>query len=357
MNVQPGLSISIIVPVHPGANSFVECLASLLQATSWPHELIVVADGPAPHAVHLARQFGVKLVELPDNGGPARARNRGAAVAEGDILFFVDSDVVAPPDIVEQVVTAFEQFPQMSALIGSYDDQPAASNFLSQYRNLLHHFTHQTSTDSVTTFWAGCGAVRRTAFTAVGGFEESFAYPSIEDIEFGYRLTTAGHKIRIVKSLQVTHLKQWRLPTMIMTDFWQRALPWTRLLLQRERFENNLNVDRNGRFSVALIFLLLLQLPLLLVWPMMAGLGGMVALSLLVVNRHFYRFLYSKRGLAFTMASIPWHWFYFLYSGLAFALGSGQHYALLLRQRVGTLWQLALKPNESAMSVGEKSAQ
>jgi glycosyltransferase involved in cell wall biosynthesis len=357
MNVQPGLSVSIIVPVHADANGFVECLAGLLQAASWPHELIVVADGPAPEAIHLARQFGAKLVELPDNGGPARARNRGAAVAEGDILFFVDSDVVVPADIVEQVVAAFEQYPQMSALIGSYDDQPAAPNFLSQYRNLLHHYTHQTSADNLTTFWAGCGAVRRSAFTAVGGFDELFAYPSIEDIEFGYRLAGAGHKIRIVKSLQVTHLKQWRLPTMIATDFWQRALPWTRLLLQREQFENNLNVDRNGRFSVALLFLLLLQLPLLLVWPMMVGPVGIVVLSLLVINRHFYRFLYGKRGLAFTLASVPWHWFYFFYSGLAFALGSGQHYTLLLRQHVVTLWQLALQSNESAIPVGEKSAQ
>jgi GT2 family glycosyltransferase len=357
MNVQPGLAISIIVPVHSGADSFVSCLASLLQTVSLPHEVIVVADGPAPKLTYLARQCGVKVIELAAASGPARARNRGAAEAQGDILFFVDSDVVVPSGIISPIVAEFEQNPDLAAIIGSYNDQPAASNFLSQYRNLLHHYVHQNSAATVTTFWAGCGAIRRQAFMAVGGFDESYTYPSIEDIELGYRLTTAGYPIRIVKSLQVTHLKVWHKHTMLYTDFWQRALPWTRLLLRYNCFDNNLNIDARSRFSVTLIFLLLLMLPLLYVWPGMLAAAGVMAASLLLVNWRFYHFLWQKRGLLFAAAAVPWHWLYFFYSGLAFILGSTQHYYSLARQRAQEVRQSALRPGESRVPIGEKSAR
>ena len=57
---------------------------------------------------------------------------------------------------------------------------------VSQYRNLLHHFVHQHGHAEASTFWAGCGAIRRAAFDAVGGFDAArFPRPSIEDIELG----------------------------------------------------------------------------------------------------------------------------------------------------------------------------
>jgi hypothetical protein len=46
---------------------------------------------------------------------------------------------------------------------------------------------------------------------------------------------------------------------------------------------------------------------------------------LLVLNRDLYGFFMNKRGLGFTLKAIPWHWFYFFYSGLAFAIGYAKH--------------------------------
>lgn len=356
---RPGsLVVSIIVPIHHAAGMFTPCLASLLQAVSYPHELIVVADGPAPEPTHLARQCGVKVVQLAHPGGPARARNRGAAEANGDILLFIDSDVLVPADIIGRVVAEFEQDAGLTAVIGSYDNQPAAPNFLSQYRNLLHHYTHQNSTIDIKTFWAGCGAVRRHAFRAVGGFDESYTQPTIEDIELGYRLTAAGHIIRIVKSLQVTHLKAWRFSSMLYTDFWYRALPWTRLLLRQPRFENNLNIDTNGRISVASLYLVLLLLPLLYIWPLVGLAAAGLLLLLLGVNHRFYQFLYQERGLLFATTAVPCHWLYFFYSGLAFALGNLQNYLGLLSQRHPLKTRPSvLLSDEYRISLGEKSAR
>ena len=64
------------------------------------------------------------------------------------------------------------------------------------FRNLLHHTVHQRSAGDVRSFWAGLGAVRRTAFDDVGGFDaDRYPWPSIEDIELGARLAGKGRII------------------------------------------------------------------------------------------------------------------------------------------------------------------
>lgn len=136
----------------------------------------------------------------------------------------------------------FRADPSLAALIGSYDDAPGDPAFLSQYRNLLHHHTHQTAEEWAHTFWGACGAVRREALFAVGGFDESIAIPAMEDVELGYRLVRAGQRIRLVKDLQVKHLKRWEVLGMLRTDIFQRALPWARLLLREGRLHDDLNL-------------------------------------------------------------------------------------------------------------------
>ena len=78
---------------------------------------------------------------------------------------------------------------------------PRLQGVVSQYRNLLHHFVHQHGNSEASTFWAGCGAIRRSVFEEMGGFDEQrFPTPSIEDIELGYRLRQAGHRILLDKA-------------------------------------------------------------------------------------------------------------------------------------------------------------
>ena len=115
----------------------------------------------------------------------------------------------------------FEADPGLSALFGSYDDTPAAPGIVSQYRNLLHHFVHQQGDfhqgiRPVHTFWTGCGTIRRDVFLAFGGFDPRlYPRPAIEDIELGYRLTRAGHRIVLARDVLATHMKRWSLVEMI----------------------------------------------------------------------------------------------------------------------------------------------
>ena len=314
--------VSIVVPVHNGGEYFNRCLSSLSRTAPPPDEVIIVADGESDGCWRLAESFDVRVILLPVTGGPARARNHGARAATGDILFFVDSDVAVPSDIVRKITEIFTRVPDLTAVIGSYDDEPPATNFLSQYKNLLHHYVHQNAAEEGFTFWGACGAVRREVFFALDGFDETYRDPSIEDIEFGYRLKRAGHKIRLAKDLQVKHLKRWRAFSLLRSDFFHRALPWTELALRHRHLPKDLNLRRSSRLSALLTCGFVLSL-LAAAWSRKA-LGGAIvlALALLTINAPLYLFFYRKRGVKFTLGAIPWHWFYLLYSTLAFAIGT-----------------------------------
>lgn len=321
-------SISVVVPVHNGGDAFRRCVRALAGALSPADELVVVADGETDGAWRdlPPSAASVRTLVLPESGGPARARNRGATEARGDVLFFVDADVVVAPDAVERVRGRFAAEPGLAALVGSYDATPGDGAFLSQYRNLLHHWTHQTAREPFETFWTGCGAVRRDAFLALGGFDEGYAQPSIEDIEFGYRLGGAGHPIALDKGLQVTHLKAWRAPDMVRTDVLRRAAPWTELLLKRGAVEDNLNVDVRSRASlvaVAAAGVSAFAAPLAPRPALAAGAASVLAFAAL--NAPFYGYLRRVRGRRFALRAVPWHAAYYASAGAGFALGAARH--------------------------------
>lgn len=319
------LSISVIVPVHNGGSSFRHCLSRLAEAVPRPTEIIVVADGDTDNSWLVAKEFSAKVLRIPTRGGPAQARNLGARAAQSDILFFVDADVAICPDATRQVAIALSSEPDLAALIGSYDDAPSATSFLSQYRNLLHHYVHQTAREEASTFWGACGAIRRDVFLSMGGFDESYRQPSIEDIELGYRLKQAGYRIKLCKTLQVKHLKHWGVVSLLKADFFYRALPWTELILRDGKLINDLNLQLSSRVSVMLAFGLLGTLLGSWWWSGFLAVAFLLNVSLLALNAPVYRFFMRKRGLWFALQVIPWHWLYYLYSGLAFAIGTA-HY-------------------------------
>lgn len=311
--------ISLIIPVYNGGETFQRCLEGV-QATTYSHwECLVVDDGSTDQSRELARRSGARVMSSPaPRSGPAMARNVAAEVAQGAILFFIDADVLLQPETVGQMAAIFEAQPQVAACFGSYDDAPSEANFLSQYKNLMHHYVHQRANEDASTFWTGCGAIRREVFLAMGGFSSNYARPSIEDIELGYRLRAQGYRIRLDKQLQVKHLKRWTVRSLLLSDIRDRAIPWTRLLLEESELLNDLNLETTQRVSVVAAFIGIIGT---LISPFHRRAIMLVALSitlLLTLNSSFYRFLADKKGLRFMVQALPWHWLYFTYSGLCF---------------------------------------
>ena len=364
--------ISIIIPVFNGAGPLRHCLSAIRQHAVEAVEVVVVDDGSDDSSAEVAQSYDCRVLRTGRRSGPAAARHLGALAARGDILMFFDADVCVHGDTISRLALALED-PFIGAAFGSYDSDPQARHLVSRFRNLLHHYVHQTASEEASSFWAGCGAVRRNVYFEAGGFDPSFVDSSIEDIELGLRLRKAGHRIVVCKEAQVRHLKRWTLWSMCATDLWRRGVPWSRLILREKSMPNDLNVKQSQRACVALSLILLgllaaavwrqpwvVLVPALLLFtiqaldrfesksyrwacvacgcaaaagslwsafeaPLLLMLGLASVIGVWCANAHFYGFLSRLEGRAFTIAAFPLHLLFYTICGAAFLIAVGEH--------------------------------
>jgi glycosyltransferase involved in cell wall biosynthesis len=316
--------LSIIVPVHNGAGTLRACLEALLSAPGPARELIVVDDGSRDDSADIAASLGVRTLQRSHNLGCGPARNSGAKHTTGPILVFVDADVVIHPGVLQRISKFMSENPDYSAVFGSYDSEPGDPGFVSQYRNLLHHFTHQSGKCEAETFWTGLGAIRRSAFQSMGGFQSSC--PAIADIALGLDLSDAGFRIRLDQALLGKHLKAWTLRTMVTTDVFLRALPWSELILSRGRFTNDLNTSSINRLGVVFANVTVVFATMTALVPAFVALAGLSFLATLLANTHLLKQFWKGRGVFFTLGVVPLHFVHQLCSGVGFVLGLKRHY-------------------------------
>lgn len=321
----PPATASLIIPAHRAGPMLEACLRAVADLDPKPLETIVVIDGDSPAVAALAKSRGFQTVTLPHGPGVSAARNAGAAMAKGKWLILLDSDVLPPRDFIHRALDALQRLPGAIAAFGSYDDSPAAPGLVSRYRNLLHHFTHQHANREAETFWAACGICRADVFREAKGFDETYRKPCIEDIAFGYKLRRAGHCIALDPSWQVKHLKKWTWGDLLFTDIGRRAIPWTLLLLREGRLDNDLNIDTRSRTSALLVLATIASTAAGIFFPWALAVAGICITTLIFLNRSFYSFLVRKVGVAFAIAAIPLHFFYFLAATFGYAAGLCLH--------------------------------
>lgn len=327
--------LSVVMPAHRALAVLPRVMDALL-ASDLPREeweFLVVDDASPDATPTLAARHADAVIRLPGPPqGPAYARNRGAEAARGEVLVFVDSDVCVHPTTLRRFAELFRAHPDIGAAFGSYDDKPPAPGLVSQYRNLLHHYHHQQNGGDAETFWAGCGAIRRALFLQAGKYDEwHYPKPSIEDIELGHRLRAIGCRIVLRPEIQCTHLKQWTLQNMARTDLHDRGVPWMRLLLQEERIGTmrSLNLKLSEKVNTALAglgFLVLLAAPFV-DWRLVF-VTGLLGLPIFLTNLPLYHFFRRTKGLAFTLAIMPLHYFYYLLNCVSASLGIVLHHVI-----------------------------
>ena len=330
---EPSLKLSIVVPYHDNPGQLELCLGALAVHAAG-HELILVDDASTdPRAREIATRAATLHLRLDKNSGPAGARNLGAKRASGDVLVFIDSDVVINAETIPRMQRVLAEEPGAAALFGSYDDTPASQGFVTEYRNLLHHWTHQNGPREATTWWAGCGAIRRRVFEQVGGFDESFRRPSIEDIELGMRIKAAGERILLVPEIQCKHLKHWRVVDMVVVDVTRRAMPWAKLLIDRPGTGGDLNLGLAQKLCVVAVFLALLAAPCAYFFDAARAsyahfwLPLALLVPVFVINSGLYRLFLRRKGVVFGVIGVLLHLLYFVYGGLAYAWVRATHRA------------------------------
>jgi GT2 family glycosyltransferase len=291
-------TLTAIVPATDAPATLQKCREAIEAADEPPEQLVVVTEADAP--------------------GPAAARNTGALEADGDVLVFVDSDVLVHADAFGRVREAFRSDPGLTAVFGSYDDDPRAPGVVSGFRNLLHHHVHQKSPGPVKTFWAGLGAIRRDAFEAAGGFDGGrFERASVEDIDLGLRLTRTGSRIELDPELQGTHLRRWTLGGMLWTDLVRRGMPWVAVLLRNRGSRPwRLNLAWRNRVSMLLLFAAVVAAVAVQPW---AAVGA--AAALLGLNHSLYLLVWRRRGPLQGIAAVGLHLLHLVAAALSIPLG------------------------------------
>jgi GT2 family glycosyltransferase len=299
--------ISVVMPVFNAESTLAECLTRLCSSTFPDFEIVLVDDGSTDQSRAIAANFPVRVVPSEGRVGPAAARNLGARAATGQILFFIDSDVMVRPETIARVAAQLED-DQVDGVIGVQAADMRYRDLVSQYKNLWMRWTYVRQLGDVPLFYTTAAAIRREVFLRAGGFDRGYATPNVEDTAFGQKLARLGVRVRVDPGLEVEHVKRYSLWGLLRTDF-MRAVSLARLKLRerRELVRNNTSVPGSYMASVPLATA---GLPLAVVG---AALGsdtltamGLAALGgVLFLNRAFLREIAASEGWVRTLGTIP----------------------------------------------------
>lgn len=313
MDCHRPLALSVVVPTHD-ASATLDAALRAIRASNLrraDYELIVVDDASDDESPAIAARHADTVVRLTGRPtGPAYARNRGVELARGSVVAFVDADVLVRPDTLRTMTEAILDSSGDDALSARYDASPIAPGFVSQYWNLLLHYSDQRADEREAGFFTACGAVRRSALVSAGMFDEwRFHDACLEGVEFGLRLRVLGHRVRRPGELLVTHLKRWTLRS-VLANVWRRGS-----LLARSLEYDRTRQESPSEVLFALRGAILPAAVVVSALGVSAGLGqrpgaeagaGAVAV-LIALNLPVLRFFARLRGAAFAAGVAPLH--------------------------------------------------
>ncbi len=301
--MHPNTSISVIIPTHNGASTLAACLESLRASSLAPYEIIVVDDASSDQSAEIARRLQCRVLRIDENMGAARAKNRGAAAASGEILFFTDDDVIVGPEMLAQIAEDLKE-PHVAGVVGLLDREIPFSDFASHFKNLWMRFTYaRLPRERIGVFYTSVAAIRREIFLALGGFDEHYRGASIaEDTEFGQRALRAGYSIMLDPLVAVKHCKHYSLRQVLVTDFLRaRALTLMRLRTWGQEFFTS--VPAFYQLAVPTIFAALVSpVPAVIFRNTIFFAAGFLLLALFyVLNASWLAYLARERGAGFAL--------------------------------------------------------
>jgi len=223
------LDFSVIIPIRDRLDSLESLLHSIRECRTETvsYEIIVADDGSAVDAGPLCERYDAILCRSEIPSGPADARNRGAQIASGNTLLFLDSDVIYTDGLMEKAREELDRDPGLHAVSfinQSYDSADSAvANYVAVIERywLTAYFDDDSDISLMQGFCSRAGAVRKQSFDAVGGFDVSFRTNAMEDYDFGRRLA-ARFRVALVREPIVYHsfpTSLWR----IMRNYFART--------------------------------------------------------------------------------------------------------------------------------------
>ena len=233
-------SVSVIIPTYNAQSTLAECLRSVI-ATGYPRiEVIVVDDISTDATAEIALDFAarhpeiVRYLKLPVKSGPARGRNAGAAIARGELLFFLDSDT-------SMEVLALSRFAQTienaDAVVGIYAAEPLNKGWVPRYKAYLNnYFFARNGVVRYEVFDASRAGIRADVFRALSGFNETLQWGmDFENEELGYRINQQ-YRMLLDPAIEVRH----HFPEFakLTRTYFTRVGQWMEIFLLRRKFES-----------------------------------------------------------------------------------------------------------------------
>lgn len=186
--------ISIVIPALNEEKYLPVLLESIKNQTFKDYEVIVADAGSKDKTVTLAKKFGAKVVK---GGLPGPGRNRGAEVATGDFLFFLDSDVLLPKDFLEKAHSEMEErFLDLATCEFLPQSELQLDKIMFKLAN-LHVKLNQNFNPRAAGF---CIFITKRLFNRVNGFDEDVKIAEDHD------LVDRASKFRPLRFLESTHL-------------------------------------------------------------------------------------------------------------------------------------------------------
>lgn len=195
--------VSIVIPAYNAQKTIGPAIESLLaQDYQSKPEIIIVDDGSTDATPEICKKYPITYMRQ-DNAGPASARNRGWRASKGELIFFMDSDCVAPPDWVSILVRNHEE--EKVGCAGSIYGIANRESFLARiiYYEFLRRYDF---CGKFTSFIGSYGySFSRQVLEEVNGYNEEYRIASHEDNDLGWRIILKGYKLLLNKNCPMYH--------------------------------------------------------------------------------------------------------------------------------------------------------
>ena len=292
--------IAVIIPVYNSSQTLKKCLDAVFSNKFEKFEVIVISDNSEDNSINIAKNYNCKIIELKQNKGPAFARNTGANSASGDILLFVDSDVIVKEDILMHVNKAFNN-KEVNVVQGIYSHEPNYKNIITQYQqSFFCYYTWHEQYRYTNTLTSMCFAVRKNTFLKLKGFNTNIKKATAEDEEFGYKLINDGNKILISRELNVEHKVNYTIEKFIKRNF-TMYVETTKSFMRNESYTKKIKQKNysNVIAGIPLIGMIILMLIMMIFYSSEKVLIIFSGLNILFLFLHlkFMIFVGSSKGL------------------------------------------------------------
>lgn len=301
--------VSIIIPVKNGERTLTVCLNAIRRSHYKHCEVIVVDDHSTDKSVEIARNFNAIVLQPTDGKGANHARNTGARKAKGDILVFIDSDVVITRETILGIVETLEE-QYIDAVVGVYTSRHRHETFVSQYKNLWVRYSYIKSPPSIDWLFGAVSGIKRAAFEKIGGFNvELLARHGHDDIELGKRFAQARLTIVLNMDVEVEHLKNYTLLSFVKNEY-HRSVGFAQLATRLGQTKRSLRkgfVNVYPAFVVSTLFpVMFLLLGAGIAWGWFETWTILVSVAVyLLMNIRFLNYLEQVRGFFAMLVMVP----------------------------------------------------